>query len=46
MAQAEMALGAKAFLQCRGDPRFAEAGFAGDQHDLTVACLGARPSPK
>ena len=36
----------KALLQCRGEARLAEAGFAGDQHDLTVARLGALPAPQ
>jgi hypothetical protein len=34
----------EALLQCRGDPRLAEAGLARDQHDLAVAGLGARPA--
>ena len=39
-----MRLGVEALLQCRGDARLAEAGFARDQHDLAVARLGARPA--
>ena len=39
-----MRLGVEAFRQCRGDARLADAGFAGDQHDLAVARLGARPA--
>ena len=34
----------EALLQCRGDARLAEAGFARNQHDLAVAGLGARPA--
>jgi hypothetical protein len=41
-----MRLGLKPVLQCRGDARLAEAGFATDQHDLAVARLGARPAPQ
>jgi hypothetical protein len=43
ITQVEMRLGAKAVVQCCGEPRLADAGLAGDQHDLTVACLGAGP---
>ena len=39
-----MRLGVKALLQCRGDARLADTGLAGDEHDLTVAGLGARPA--
>ena len=39
-----MRLGVEALRQCRGDARLADAGFAGDQHDLAVARLGARPA--
>ena len=39
-----MRLGLEALLQYRGDARFAEAGFAGDQHDLPIPCLRARPT--
>src|SRR5580704_2373119 len=45
IAQAEMRLGMEAFLQRRGDARLAEAGFAGDEHDLAIPGLGARPAP-
>ena len=41
-----MRLAVKALRQCRGDARLADAGFAGDQHDLAVARLGARPAPQ
>jgi len=34
----------EALHQCRSDARLADAGFARDQHDLTVARLGARPA--
>jgi hypothetical protein len=34
----------EALCQCCGDVRLAEAGFARDQHDLTVAYLDARPA--
>ena len=39
-----MRLGLEALRQCRGDARLADAGFAGDQHDLAVSRLGARPA--
>jgi hypothetical protein len=39
-----MRLCVESLRQCRGDARLAEAGFAGDQHDLAVAFLGARPA--
>src|SRR5271155_211558 len=42
--QAEMRLGVKPLRQCCGDARLAETGFAGDQHDLAVPRLGARPA--
>src|SRR5215468_2301506 len=42
--QAKMRLLLQALLQCRSDARLADAGLAGDQHDLTVAGLGARPA--
>ena len=41
-----MRLDVEALLQRRGDARLADAGFAGDQHDLAVAGLGARPAPQ
>jgi hypothetical protein len=44
IAQAEMRLGVEALLQCRRDARLAEAGFAGDHHDLAVTSLSARPA--
>ena len=44
IAQMEISLGVKPLRQCRGEARFADAGFAGDQHDLAVACLGPRPA--
>ena len=31
-------------FQLRCDTRLADPGFAGDQHDLAVANLGARPA--
>jgi hypothetical protein len=31
-------------FQLRGNARLADAGFAGNQHDLAVAHLGARPA--
>jgi hypothetical protein len=46
MAQAEIWLGVEALHQCRGEARLAEAGFAGNQHDLTVTGLGTRPAPQ
>src|SRR6516225_12161073 len=39
-----MRLGVKALHQCRDDARLADARLAGDQHDLAVARLGARPA--
>jgi hypothetical protein len=39
-----MRFGPEALRQCCGEPRFAEARFAGDQHDLAVARLGAGPA--
>ena len=36
----------EAFLQCRDDARLSDAGFAGNQHDLPVARLGALPAPQ
>src|SRR6516162_6321 len=39
-----MRLAAEALLQRRGEARLADTGFAGDQHDLAVARLGARPA--
>ena len=41
-----MRLDAEALFQLRGDARLADSGFAGDQHNLAVACLGARPTPQ
>jgi hypothetical protein len=38
-----MRVGVEALLQSRGDARLADAGLPGDQHDLAVARLGARP---
>jgi hypothetical protein len=37
-------LGVEARRQCRDKARLAEAGFAGDQHDLAIPRLGARPA--
>src|SRR5215467_9091914 len=36
----------EALFQLRGDARLADSGFAGDEHNLTVTCLGARPTPQ
>ena len=41
-----MGLGAEALFQLCGDARLADAGLAGDQHDLAVSRLGARPAPQ
>jgi hypothetical protein len=41
-----MALGVEAPLQLRSDARLADAGLAGDQHDLAVSRLGTRPAPQ
>ena len=38
-----MRLGVQAFFKCRRDARLAEPCLAGDQYDLAVARLGARP---
>jgi hypothetical protein len=34
-----MRLAVEALRQCRGEARFAEAGFARDRHDLSVPAL-------
>jgi hypothetical protein len=39
-----MRLGAEALRQFASDPRFADARFTRDQHDLAIASLGARPA--
>src|SRR5215471_14565489 len=39
-----MRLAAEPLFQRRGDARLADAGLAGDQHDLASARLGARPT--
>src|SRR6516165_12806939 len=39
-----MRLGLEALPQCRGDTRLADTRLAGDEHDVTVASLGARPA--
>src|SRR6516164_1491140 len=41
-----MRLAAEAPFQRRGDAGLADAGLAGDQHDLTVSRLGAHPAPQ
>jgi hypothetical protein len=46
IAQAQVWLGAEAIYQCCSDARFADAGLAGDQHDLAIPGLGARPAPQ
>jgi len=44
IAQSEVRIGQKAFFQGRGDARLTDSGFAGDEHDLAVAGLGAGPT--
>jgi hypothetical protein len=46
IAQTNMRLGVEPLRHYRGDSRLANAGFAGDQHDLAVTGLGARPAPQ
>ena len=46
IAQTEMWLDVEVLVQCLSDARFAEAGFAGDEHNLAVARLCARPAPR
>ena len=38
-----MRLGEQAFFKCRDDPRLTDAGLAGNQYDLAITRLGARP---
>ena len=40
IAQPHGPIGFESFLQCRGNPRLADASFAGNQHDLTFALFG------
>jgi hypothetical protein len=44
IAQVEMRIGMEALFHLRDDARLAEASLGGDQHDLTVPGLGARPA--
>jgi len=44
IAQPEMRLAAEPLFQRRCNARLANAGLAGDQHELAVAGLGARPA--
>src|SRR5580700_2390864 len=46
IAQADVELGVEAPYQLRRDSRLANAGLAGDHHDLAVPQLGARPTPQ
>jgi len=39
-----MRLAAEPLLQSGHNARLADAGLSGDEHDLTVPCLGARPA--
>jgi len=39
-----MRFGVEVLRQCRGDARFADAGFARDQHNLPVTRFGVRPA--
>src|SRR5262245_61145478 len=43
-AKADMGLGVEAPLQLCSDARLANAGLAGDQHNLAIAGLGPRPA--
>src|SRR5215471_18761874 len=44
VSQPKMRLDLKTLFQYCSDSRFAEAGFAGDQHDLALPRLGVRPT--
>src|SRR6516225_5504341 len=44
IAQTDMGLGLEAPFQLCSDARLADAGLAGDQHDLAVSGLGAGPA--
>src|SRR5689334_14420717 len=46
IAQAHMRVARDAFHQCRGEPRFADACFAGKQHHLAFARFCLRPALK
>ena len=46
IAQARVRLAGEAFQQRRREPRFADAGLAGEQHHLTFAGLCLRPAPQ
>jgi hypothetical protein len=44
IAQTDVRLGSEAFQQCGGQSRLSDAGFARQQHDLTLAALCFRPA--
>ena len=46
IAQARVRLGSEAFQQRSRQSRFADAGLAGEQHDLAFAGLCLRPAPQ
>jgi hypothetical protein len=46
ITQPDVRLAVQALRQCCGDAGLADARFAGDQHDLAVAALGALPAPQ
>ena len=46
IAQARVRLGGEAFQQRGREPRFADAGLAGEQHHLAFAGLCPRPAPQ
>ena len=39
-----MRLDLQTFFQLRDDARLSDSGFSGEEHDLTVAGIGARPT--
>src|SRR5215472_2128374 len=45
IAQADMRFGPEALFQLGGQSRLADAGLAGNQHNLALARFGARPAP-
>ena len=46
IAQARVRLGGEAFEQRGREPRFADAGLAGEQHHLAFTGLCSRPAPQ
>jgi hypothetical protein len=41
-----MRFDSEALKQCRREPRFADAGLTGQEHDLAFACPRLRPAPQ